>query len=98
VSQPNIIVDALLGDESDPKDMAQRVEIGSELFEDFMKNYREECLKLMKAAKASGALTGQEPEGIVIRIVMAIAAERFNVESIANGNYRKLARNLQKFL
>lgn len=98
MSKPEVIVDSLLGDESDPKDMAQRVEIGSELFEEFMKNYREECLKLVKEAQASGALDGSEPEGVVIRMIMLIAAERFKFESMVSGPYRKTFRNLQKFL
>lgn len=94
------IVEALLGDEGmpDPKQIALQTHDDSELFEDFMRNYQAECRKLYQAAKASGALTGQEPEGMVLRMIMQIAAKQFEVESMISGPYRKTYRNLQKFL
>lgn len=91
----NVIVDALLGDDTDPKEMASKVELGTDLFEEFMQNYRNECLKLLKAAQASGALSGDEPEGLVIRAVMAIAVKNFTGWTPGS---RQVAKNLEKFL
>jgi hypothetical protein len=97
----NDIVKKLLedgADEADPKEMGMEIKLGSDLFEQFMQNYRNECLNLLQQAKASGALSGSEPEGIVIRVIMKIAAEKFNVESIVSGQYRKMAKNLDRMI
>jgi hypothetical protein len=95
VKDSKVIVDALLGDEADPKEMASKIELGSDLFEEFMQNYRNECLKLLKSAQASGALAGDEPEGLVIRAVMQIAVKNFVGWTPGS---RQVLKNLEKFL
>lgn len=75
--------------------MAMSTPLGSDLFEDFMRNYRQECFKLLAAAKSSGAVHDDMPEGILIRIVMQEAAERFR---ILPSQYKKDAKNIRLFL
>lgn len=82
----------------DPKQIALQTHNDSELFEDFMRNYVSKCRELYARAKTSGALAGDEPEGFVIRSIMQIAAKEFEVESMISGQYRRMHRNLQKFL
>lgn len=89
------LIEAMSADDLDPKDVALNTEFDSELFQEFMRNYQEECRNLLKKAQASGALDGSEPEGILIRVVMAIAAENFNYVPDA---YKRMARNLKRVL
>lgn len=95
MAKPEKIVKTLLEDGVDPKDLASEVKLGSDLFEEFMQNYRNECLKLLAAAKSSGALAGDEPEGLVIRAVMQIAAENFAGWTPGS---RAMLKNLKKFI
>jgi hypothetical protein len=94
------IVNTLLEDGEDdampdPKKIALSTHNDSELFEEFMRNYADACRNLYAKAKASGALDGNEPEGIVLRAVMQIAAKQFWWDQ---PQYRKLLRNLERFI
>lgn len=79
----------------DPKKIALSTHNDSELFEDFMRNYTNECRNLFAQAKSCGALAGDEPEGIVIRAVMQIAAKKFAFFDRRND---KVLKNLERFL
>jgi hypothetical protein len=101
-SDPAKLVEAMLGDDGmpdegmpDPKKIALSTHDDSELFEEFMRNYADACRDLYAKAKNSGALSGAEQDGIVIRAVMQIAAKRFWWDQ---PQYRKLLRNLARFL
>jgi hypothetical protein len=95
-SDPAKIVEAMLGDETpDPKEIAMRSSADSELFDDFMRRYTDECRHLIAQAKASGALSGNESEGFVIRAVMQIAAKNFWLDTAVA---KDLLRNLNKFI
>lgn len=89
------LIEAMSADDLDPKDVALNTEFDSELFRDFMHNYQEECRKLLKKAQASGALTGHESPGVLIRIIMRIAADNFQVKHPEN---KAIERNLRRFL
>jgi hypothetical protein len=95
MTRAKAIIEALSADDLDPKDVALNTEFDSELFRDFMHNYQEECRKLLKQAQASGALSGDEPPGVLIRIIMRIAADNFNVKHPEN---KSIERNLRRFL
>ena len=95
-SNPSELVQALLeADEVDPKQIAQRTPDDSELFDDFMRNYVEECRKLLKQAHASHALPEGMPEGVLIRFVMQRAAANFR---ILDARYKKDLKNLEYFV
>lgn len=95
---PSKLVRELLendGEMPDPKQIALNTPNDSELFDEFMRNYVNSCRELYAKAKASGALTGHEHEGIVLRAVMQIAAKQFWWDQ---PQYRKLLRNLERFI
>lgn len=87
----------MLGDEGmpDPKQIALNTHNDSELFEEFMRNYTKACRDLYARAKTSGALSGHEHEGHVIRAIMQIAAKQF---WYGQPEEKKLLRNLERFL
>lgn len=95
MTRAKAIIEALGADDLDPKDEILNTEFDSELFRDFMANYQEECRKLLKKAQASGALTGNESPGILIRIIMRIAADNFQVKHPDN---KAIERNLRRFI
>lgn len=89
------LIEALGADDVDPKDVALNTEFDSELFREFMHNYQEECRKLLKKAEASGALHGREGKGVLMRIIMRMAADNFQVKHPEN---KAIERNLRRFI
>jgi hypothetical protein len=96
VKDSKVIVDALLGDEADPKDMASNVELGSDAFQEVMQNFEKHMHDLVKKAQASGALSGDEPEHLVLKCLLVIAANDFYPGHIVQ--FKKTLKNLQRFL
>jgi hypothetical protein len=96
VHDSKTIVDSLLGDETDPKAMAMRTKLGSDSFIEVMDNFEKHMHDLVQRAKTSGALSGDEPEIMVMKCLLVIAANDFFPGDIAA--FKKTLRNLQKFL
>jgi hypothetical protein len=94
-SDPSKIVADLLENDVDPKAVALATPDDSELFDDFMRTYVEECRKLLKQAKESHAVPEGMPEGVLIRFVMQRAAANFRVMT---PQYKKDLKNLEYFV
>jgi hypothetical protein len=91
------IVNTLLeADEFDPKNIAMQTEFGSDGFEEVMRNFDKHMRDLVQKAKTSGALSGDEPEMMVLKSLLVIAANDFFPGHVPG--FKKTLRNLQKFL
>jgi len=92
----NQIVENLLGDEADPKEMAMKAELGSDAFNEVMDNFNRHMHDLVKKAKASGALSGDEPEHLVLKCLLVIAANDFYPGHLPQ--FKQTLKNLKRFL
>jgi hypothetical protein len=96
-SDPNKLVSDLLeNDEVDPKQLAMQAQMGTDAFEEVMGNFNRHMHDLAKRAKESGALAGNEPEVMVMKCLLMIAANDFFPGDVPG--FKKTLRNLQKFL
>jgi hypothetical protein len=91
-----IVKTLLEADEIDPKQLAMQAQIGSDAFEEVMGNFNRHMHDLVKRAKASGALSGDEPEVMVLKCLLMIAANDFFPGDVPG--FKKTLRNLQRFL
>lgn len=85
------------GDEGiDPKQFAMTQELGSDAFREVMGNFEKHMHDLVRKAKASGALSGEEPEYLVLKCLLVIAANDFFSGHIPE--FKKTLKNLQHYL
>jgi hypothetical protein len=91
------IVNTLLeADELDPKSLAMQTKFGSDAFEEVMGNFNKHMHDLAARAKSSGALSGDEPEIMVLKCLLVIAANDFFPGDVPG--FKKTLKNLQRFL
>jgi hypothetical protein len=96
VAESNEIVEALIEAEIDPKKMAMQAELGSDAFLEIMNKFKEHMHDLVRRAKLSGALSGEEPEIMVLKCLLLIAAEDFFPGHLQQFN--ETYKNLKRFL
>jgi hypothetical protein len=86
----------LEADELDPKSLAMQAQFGSDAFEEVMRNFNKHMHDLVQRANTSGALSGQEPEVMVLKCLLMIAANDFFPGDVPG--FKKTLKNLQRFL
>jgi hypothetical protein len=96
-SNSSRIVKSLLeADEVDPKAIALSTQFGSDAYEELMYNFNKHVAELVRRARASGALSGEEPEMLALKAIVLIAAENFFPDHIPGA--RGTLKNLRRFL
>jgi hypothetical protein len=96
-SDPSKIVTALLeNDQVDPKALAMQAQLGTDNFEEVMSKFNAHMHDLVKRANASGALSGDETEIVVLKCLLKIAADDFFPGHIRQ--FKDTYNNLKHFL
>lgn len=83
-------------DDLDPKEFALGTDLDSELMFEVLSNFKEHFREKVKKAKASGALSGQERELVVLKACLLLAAQDFFPGHLPE--FKKTLNNLKHFV